>query len=374
MSEEGLKRTPLHERHVALGAKIVPFAGYDMPVSYPRGMTHEHLAVRSQCGVFDVSHMGEFMVTGPDAVAFADFVTSNDVRRLSPGQVQYSTILTEHGTIVDDCLVYRLESSIMLVVNASNRAKDIAHIARFQGGFDCAIEDVSDTIALLAIQGPEAARVLRTLTAAPLDEILYYHFTHADVAGAPVLLSRTGYTGEDGFELYFDAGRAVAVWDALVANPDVTPAGLGARDSLRLEAGLALYGNDIDETIAPIEANLSWVAKLDKPRFVGREALVAMKAAGVTRRLAGFRLVDRAIPRHGYGVLSGDAVIDCVRSGIMSPTLGFGIGTTYVPKAMPNGATIAIDIRGRRVPATVTALPFYRTSHPAPAKTKSPPL
>jgi aminomethyltransferase len=364
-----LRRTALYERHVALGAKMVPFAGYEMPLAYPSGMTAEHHAVRGRCGVFDVSHMGEVMVTGPDAVGFVDFITSNDVRKLAPGQVQYSTILNEQGTIVDDCLVYRLADRVMVVVNASNREKDVEHMRRHAASFDCTIEDISDTTALIAVQGPASGAVIRALTTAPIDDVLYYHFTHAVVAGVHALVSRTGYTGEDGVELYFDAEHASAVWDALLRVEGAQPAGLGARDSLRLEAGLMLYGNDIDDSVTPIEASLAWTAKLDKSRFLGKDVLVAQKAQGPARKLVGFRIDERAVPRHGYAVLSEGQPVDCVRSGIMSPTLGYGIGTTYLPIARARaGETIEIDIRGRRVPATTVTLPFYRTSHPPKRK------
>jgi aminomethyltransferase len=348
---------------------MVPFAGYEMPLAYPTGMTAEHHAVRGRCGVFDVSHMGEVMVTGPDAVAFVDFITSNDVRKLAPGQVQYSTILNDRGTIVDDCLVYRLDDRLMVVINASNRDKDVEHMRQNVGSFDCAIEDISDTTALIAVQGPASGAVIRALTSAPIDEVLYYHFTHAVVAGVHALVSRTGYTGEDGVELYFDAEHATAVWDALLAIDGAAPAGLGARDSLRLEAGLMLYGNDIDDTVTPIEASLGWTAKLDKPRFLGRDVLVAQKENGPPKKLVGFRIDERAVPRHEYAVLLNGQPVDCVRSGIMSPTLGYGIGTTYLPIAHAEpGVTIEIDIRGRRVPATTVKLPFYRTSHPPKRK------
>jgi aminomethyltransferase len=364
-----LRQTALYERHVALGAKMVPFAGYEMPLAYPSGMTAEHHAVRGRCGVFDVSHMGEVMVTGPDAVAFVDFITSNDVTKLSPGQVQYSTILNERGTIVDDCLVYRLDDRLMVVVNASNREKDVEHMRQYAGSFDCAIEDISDNTALIAVQGPASGAVIRALTSAPIDDVLYYHFTHAVVAGVHALVSRTGYTGEDGVELYFDAEHATAVWDALLRVEGVQPAGLGARDSLRLEAGLMLYGNDIDDGVTPIEASLAWTAKLDKARFLGKDVLVAQKAQGPTKKLVGFRIDERAVPRHGYAVLSDGQAVDCVRSGIMSPTLGYGIGTTYLPLAQAKpGVNIEIDVRGRRIPASTVSLPFYRTSHPPKRK------
>jgi len=364
-----LRRTALYERHVALGAKMVPFAGYEMPLAYPSGMTAEHHAVRGRCGVFDVSHMGEVMVTGPDAVAFVDFITSNDVRKLAPGQVQYSTILNDRGTIVDDCLVYRLDDRLMVVVNASNRDKDVEHMRQYAASFDCAIEDISDNTALIAVQGPASGAVIRALASSPVDDVLYYHFTHVKVAGVHALVSRTGYTGEDGVELYFDAEHATAVWDALLAIDGAAPAGLGARDSLRLEAGLMLYGNDIDDSVTPLEASLGWTAKLDKPRFLGRDVLLAQKARGPAKKLVGFRIDERAVPRHEYAVLLNGQACDCVRSGLMSPTLGFGIGTTYLPIAHAEpGVNIEIDIRGRKVPATTVKLPFYRTSHPPKRK------
>jgi len=257
----------------------------------------------------------------------------------------------------------------MVVINASNRDKDIEHMRRNIGPFDCVIEDISDQTALIAVQGPASGAVMRSLTAAALDDVLYYHFTHAVVAGVHALVSRTGYTGEDGVELYFDAEHATAVWDAILATEGAAPAGLGARDSLRLEAGLALYGHDIDDSVTPLEAGLGWVAKLDKPQFVGREALLAQKAQGLSRRLIGFRIDERAVPRHGYSVLADGQTVDCVRSGIMSPTLGYGIGTAYLPIARAKaGESIEIDVRGKHVPATTVSLPFYRTSHPPKKK------
>jgi aminomethyltransferase len=267
--------------------------------------------------------------------------------------------------------VYRLSDRVMVVINASNREKDLEHMRRHAAPFDCVIEDISDQTALIAVQGPASGAIMQALTPANLDEVLYYHFTHAVVGGIHALVSRTGYTGEDGVELYFDTAHATALWDAILACDGAAPAGLGARDSLRLEAGLMLYGNDIDDSVTPIEASLSWVAKLDKPRFLGRDALVAQKAHGPTRRLMGFRVDERAVPRHGYAVLNDGQTVDCVRSGIMSPTLGYGIGTTYLPIAHAQaGQAIEIDVRGRRVPATTVSLPFYRTTHPPKRKSK----
>jgi len=355
-----LKKTPFHALHVALGAKMVPFAGYDMPVQYPTGITAEHKSVRESCGIFDVSHMGEFEITGPDAVAFVTYVTTNDVAALAIGQVHYSTILNERGTIEDDCLVYRFADKIMMVVNASNCAKDFAHIMRYAPKFKVTVRNISDDIALLALQGPLTAKILQPFTKTDLSAIKYYHFAEGEVAGMRMIISRTGYTGEDGFELYHAAKDGVALWNALMATKQIAPAGLGCRDSLRLEMGMALYGNDIDDTVTPLEANLAWLVKLKKGDFVGRDALVAQKEKGIPRKLVGFTSGERAFPRHGYPVFVGGAASGEVRSGTMSPTLGIPIGTCYVPAASTApGTAIEIEIRGKRVTASVVKLPFY---------------
>ncbi len=361
-SIETLKRTPLTDTHAALGAKLVPFAGYLMPVQYPSGITAEHLAVRKSAGLFDVSHMGEFIVRGPGAVDFVNYVTTNDVAALEVGQAHYSTILNDRGTIEDDCLVYRAQDHIMMVVNASNAAKDFAHISRSLGRFDAKLEDVSDATALLAIQGPNAAEILQTLTDTDLSAIQYYWFTVGTVAGVKdILISRTGYTGEDGFELYFPNENAVAVWNAITANTGVIPVGLGARDTLRLEMGMALYGNDIDDGVTPLEANLQWLVKLKKGDFVGRDALVAQKESGVKRKLIGFTTSERAFPRHGYPVFVNGGPSGEVRSGTMSPSLGIPIGTAYVPtESAAPGSALEIEIRGKRIAATVEKTPFYK--------------
>ena len=358
------QRTPLHDVHMALGAKMVPFAGFEMPVQYPAGITAEHKAVRENVGLFDVSHMGEFMIRGPQAIDFANYVTTNDVAALSVGQAQYSTILNEGGTIVDDCLVYRFPDHLMMVVNASNKDKDLAHISAYIDRFDCSIEDVSDRMALLALQGPRAQEVMTRFTDVKLDDIAYYHFQVATVAGVPdVILSRTGYTGEDGFELYFDASRAVEVWDALMSDGSVVPAGLGARDTLRLEMGMALYGNDIDDGTTPYEAGLGWLVKMKKGDFVGREALERQKAAGIPRKLIGFTMPDRAFPRHGYPVSCDGVASGEVRSGTLSPTLGIAIGTAYLPLAVAKeGTQFEVEIRGKRLPAVVQKMPFYKNA------------
>ncbi len=356
------KRTPFHDIHVVLGAKMVPFAGYVMPVQYPAGITAEHKAVRTTCGLFDVSHMGEFIVRGKEAREFLNYVTSNDVAALKVGQVQYSTILNERGTIEDDCLVYRADDYYMMVVNASNAAKDLAHIGKYSPSFECVIEDVSDATALLALQGPRAAEILKPLSDADLSKIKYYFFDTGSVGGVPhVTISRTGYTGEDGFELYFRDEHGPAIWDALMSTGAVTPAGLGARDTLRLEMGMALYGNDIDDTVTPLEANLGWLVKLKKGDFVGCDALTKQKRDGIPRKLAGFTLADRVVARHGYPVYYQGTQVDVVRSGTMSPTLNVPIGTTYLPPdAVAEGSKIEVEIRGRRVEGTVRKMPFYK--------------
>jgi aminomethyltransferase len=360
-SAGALRRTPLHDMHVALGAKIVPFAGFEMPVRYPTGITAEHKSVRERCGLFDVSHMGEFVVRGPQAIDFVTYVTTNDVAALDVGQIHYSTILNDRGTIEDDCLVYRMPDRVMMVVNASNREKDFAHIARHLARFGASLDDVSDDIALLALQGPLAEEILAPLTDVDLSSIAYYHFAEGYVAGAPAIVSRTGYTGEDGFELYHDAQHATQMWNALLGTGKVTPCGLGARDTLRLEAGLALYGNDIDVSTTPLEAGLGWLVKLQKGDFVGRDALVRQQELGIPRKLVGFTTTERGVPRHGYPVLYRDQPTDIVRSGTMSPTLGAPIGTTYLPTSgAKEGTAFEVEVRGRKVPATVVKMPFYK--------------
>jgi aminomethyltransferase len=360
MGGESLKRTPFHEHHVALGAKMVPFAGFSMPVQYPTGITREHEIVRTAVGVFDVSHMGEFEITGPDRNAFVNRLTCNDVGALEPGQAQYSALLNDKGTFIDDCIVYRFDDKIMIVVNAANAAKDWEHVVGRKTG-NVRIKDISDEVALLAVQGPQSEPLVQALTRTKLADIAYYHFDTGKVAGADCFISRTGYTGEDGFELYFRPRHADAVWTALVGAGRAAPIGLGARDSLRLEVGYPLYGNDIDDTTNPFEARLGWIVKLDKDApFTGKAPLIAAKTA-VTRRLCGF-VVDAkgVLPRHGMPVYVGDRQADTVRSGGYSPTLKQGIGTAYLPQGADTPDTvIQLEARGRRVDARVVKLPFY---------------
>jgi aminomethyltransferase len=355
-----LKRTSLYDAHRSLGAKMVPFAGWEMPVQYASGILAEHHAVRTGAGVFDVSHMGEFEITGPDRNAFVNRVTCNDVAALEPGGVQYSGILTPEGTFVDDCTVYRFEDKLMIVVNASNTAKAWEHIVALKGGANVRLKDISSDVGLLSVQGPTAESLLQPLTRTRLSDIAYYHFVSGRVAEAECFISRTGYTGEDGFELYCRERDTPQIWDALI-QAGAKPIGLGARDSLRLEMGYALYGNEIDDTTTPLEAGLGWIVKLDKGApFMGDKALRQQKLRGVTRKLVGFRLEGRGIPRHGYPVYVGEREADVVRSGTMSPSLGQPIGTTYLPvDAAKPGTRFEVEIRGERIPAEVVKFPFW---------------
>ena len=358
-----LKRTPLHDVHERLGAKMVPFAGFSMPVQYPTGIRREHEAVRTAAGLFDVSHMGEFLVVGPEAAEYVSRITTNDPHALDVGQAQYSVMCHPTGGIIDDLLVYRLgEDRFRLVVNAANHATDGRHCVAEAERFDVRLEDESDGVALLALQGPRAEEILAPLVSEPLDSIGFYEFRQGHVAGAPGVISRTGYTGEDGFELYLPNARAVGVWDALTdqgAGLGLIPAGLGARDSLRLEMGYALYGNDLDDETSPLEAGLGWLVKLGKDDFIGKDVLVRQKKEGLERRLRGFRLLERGFPRAGYEVSFEGEPAGTVRSGTLSPTLGVGIGTAYLPPEAGPGSSVAVHIRDVEIPAEVATMPFY---------------
>jgi len=360
---DGLKHTPLYLEHVALGGKMVPFAGFSMPVQYPAGITAEHKAVREACGIFDVSHMGEFMVRGPGALDLIQKISVNDAAKIEVGQAQYSAMCLETGCVIDDLIIYRFEDRYMLVVNASNLEKDWGWLESHAGAFDVEIEDVSDQTALLAVQGPAAREVLRSLASLDIDDVKYYRFREGEVAGVPAVISGTGYTGEDGFELYVPADRAAELWKAILEagkGSGLIPAGLGARDSLRLEVGYALYGNDLDEQHTTLESGLGWVTKFAKEDFVGRETLAAQKEAGVGRRLVGIRLTGKGFPRPGYDVVSEGEVIGRVTSGTVSPSLGYGIALGYVPVELSKPDTVVqIDARGRLVDAVVQRPPFY---------------
>ena len=358
-----LRRTPLHDRHRELGGKLVPFAGFEMPVQYPTGIRAEHQAVRETAGLFDVSHMGEFEVRGPEALALVQRVTVNDASKVAVGQAQYSAMCRPGGGVIDDLLVYRFPDRWMLVVNAANLEKDLEWIREHVDGSGAAVDDRSEDTALLALQGPVAREILRPLVEVDLDDIRYYRFREARVAGRPAVISATGYTGEDGFELYLPAADAPAVWDALLeegSGDGLVPAGLGARDSLRLEMGYALYGNDLDEEHTALESGLGWIVKLDKGDFVGREALARQREEGVTRRLVGLRLTERGFPRPGYGILSDGDPVGEVTSGTLSPTLGEGIAMGYVPAGLAApGTEVEVEIRGRPTSAVVQRPPFY---------------
>lgn len=359
-----MKNTALTDKHISLGAKMVPFAGYNMPVQY-EGINAEHATVRNAVGVFDVSHMGEFILKGENALDLIQRVTSNDASKLHDGKVQYSCLPNEDGGIVDDLLVYRMdEKSYMLVVNASNIEKDWNWIQKFNTA-DVEMHNISDKTSLLAVQGPKAADALQSLTDIDLASMEYYTFKKGVFAGvANVLVSATGYTGAGGFEIYFDNEHADKMWDAIFnagAEYGIKPIGLAARDTLRLEMGFCLYGNDIDDTTSPIEAGLGWITKFTKP-FTNSEALQAQKEAGIQRKLIGFEMIDRGIPRHDYPIVdeSGN-VIGKVTSGTQSPSLQKAIGMGYVTKELAKeGTEIFIDIRNNKVKAKVVKFPFYK--------------
>lgn len=360
---DALKTTPLHDRHVELGGKMVPFAGFSMPVQYPTGIKAEHAAVRDKAGLFDVSHMGEFIVRGPGALDLVQRISVNDASRVEVGQAQYSAMCQDDGCVIDDLIIYRFADRWMLVVNAANLEKDWAWVSKHAKDFDVELTDASEDTALLALQGPAAREILRPLASLDVDDVKYYRFAEGEVAGVAGVISGTGYTGEDGFELYLPASGAVAVWDALLdagSEAGLIPAGLGARDSLRLEVGYALYGNDIDDEHTTLESGLGWVTKLDKGDFVGRDALAAQKEQGVERRLVGLRLTGKGFPRPGYDIVSDGEVVGSVTSGTVSPTLGYGVALGYVPVGLSKADTeLQIDARGRLVDAVVQRPPFY---------------
>ena len=357
-----LRRTPLYDAHVAAGAKMVPFGGWEMPVQY-RGIIEEHRAVRGSVGLFDISHMGEFEVEGPGALAAVQRLTTNDASTLEVGQVQYAVLCDDDGGIVDDLTVYRLAADrFMLVVNAANIDGDWAWVTA-RGAGDARWRDVSVETALLAVQGPRAERVVGALADVDVAAIRYYHFARGRVSGVPAVLSRTGYTGEDGFELYVPAADAPALWGALLTagrDDGIQPIGLGARDTLRLEMKFALYGNDIDRTTNPLEAGLGWIVKPAKGEFVGRAAIEAVRAAGVARKLVGFEMTDRAVPRHDYPILAGGGPAGRVTSGSFSPSLERSIGMGYVTtERAAVGAALEVEIRGQAHPARIVKTPFY---------------
>jgi aminomethyltransferase len=364
LTEHDIKKTPLNRVHREAGARMVEFSGWDMPVQYT-GVIDEHLAVRTRAGIFDVSHMGEVDVSGREAHAFLQHVTPNDVSRLAPGRIQYSALTTPRGTFVDDLLVYkRGEDEYLLVINAGNTVKDVEWLRDHAKGYDLRLEDVSGRWCQIALQGPRSQEILQPLTRGALAGIKYYAFVESEVAGVPCIVSRTGYTGEDGFEIYGPSEAAETLWHALLregAPHGLVPAGLAARDTLRLEAKMALYGNDIDETTTVLEADLGWILKMEKGDFLGREALALQKADGLTRRLVGFETEGRAVARHGHTAHAEGRQVGTVTSGTFAPFLKKNIGLAYLPIAWTRpGSRFAIDIRGRLEPAVVVPTPFYK--------------
>ena len=363
-----LKKTPLNSVHREMGGRMVDFGGWDMPVQYPAGTVEEHLRTRTRSGLFDVSHMGEVDVRGPDAIAFVNRITSNDVSKLIDGQAQYSTLTTPNGTVVDDLLVYRFAPErLLLVVNASTTDKDWEWIKSHHNGESVELTNVSADYCQIALQGPNASSILQSLTAVPLGDIKYYHFTEGEVDRVPSVISRTGYTGEDGFEVYAAPDRAEQLWNKLLdagnfgSSEGVLPCGLAARNTLRLEAGMALYGNELDETTTLLEANLGWICKLDKDDFVGKEALARQKQDGVRRRLAGFEMTERGIARDGQEVVINDDRVGRVTSGSPAPFLKKNIGFAYLPVEFAKaGQAIQIDVRGRLIAAEIVKTPFYK--------------
>ena len=358
-----MNKTALYNKHVSLGAKIVPFAGFEMPVQYS-GVTEEHFAVREKVGLFDVSHMGQFYVEGATAKDLLQFVTSNNVENLENGKAQYSCLPNGNGGIVDDLIVYKMEDNkYFVVVNASNIEKDWNHISKFNEKFGAKMTNISNETSLIAIQGPKATETLQKLTDTNLSDIPYYHFTVGTVAGVEnVIISNTGYTGSGGFEIYFDNSFAEKLWNDLTLAGEefgIIPCGLAARDTLRLEKGFCLYGNDIDDTTSPLEAGLGWITKFDK-EFVDKEFLLKQKEEGITRKLVGFEMQEKAIPRHDYLVVDAAGnEIGKVTSGTMSPMKKVGVGLAYV--ATPKhklGSEIFIQIRNKNIPAKVVKLPF----------------
>jgi aminomethyltransferase len=360
-----LKKTPLNARHRASGARMVGFGGWDMPVEYS-GIVSEHLAVRERAGIFDVSHMGEIEIAGKNALDAVQRISCNDASKLQVGQAHYSGLMSTAGTFVDDLLVYRLaKEHFLLVVNASHIPDDYAHIAEhIRPAGDAVAVDASSRYALIAVQGPQAMSVLQPLTAVDLAEIKYYWFAHGEVAGVRATVSRTGYTGEDGFEIFVPPQSADRVWLALLESgraAEVIPCGLGARDTLRLEAAMRLHGNDIDDTTTPLEADLGWMVGWSKGDFLGADVLRRQKAEGVQRKLVGFEMLDRGIARHGYDVSVSGVVIGRVTSGTQTPFLKKAIGMAYLPLAHSSpGAEFDVDIRGRGTRAKVVPMPFYK--------------
>ena len=372
---ETLQKTPLYDEHVAAGGRLVPFAGYSLPLQYT-SLAEEHSAVRTKAGLFDVSHMGEVFISGPGAFDFVQTLSCNDHSKLAVGRAQYTGLMYPQGTFVDDMLVHRMdEEEFLLVVNAANRHKDVAYLQDLaEGAEGVVVEDRSDSWAQMAVQGPVAQEIVQALTTTDLSSIRYYRFVWGEVAGRRALIARTGYTGEDGFELYTAPEDAPPVWRALLeegAPKGLIPAGLGARDTLRFEAGMCLYGQEIDAETTPLEAGLGWIVKLAKGDFIGRDVLETQAEEGTQRRLIGFEMLDRGIARHGYDVFleeDDEKPAGAVTSGTQSPTLGKALGMAYLPtKHTEIGTEFFVQIRTRRLRARVIELPFYSRKKSKPS-------
>ena len=367
-TEAELKKTPLNQVHRDLGGKMVDFGGWDMPVQYTAGVIDEHMRTRTAAGLFDVSHMGEIWVEGTDAIAFVNRLTTNDASKLVDGQAQYSALTNEKGGVVDDLLVYRFgPEKLLLVVNASTTDKDWEWITSHKADDDIVLTNASADYCQIAVQGPNAVSILKELTDTDLDEIKYYWFTTGQVDGVEAIISRTGYTGEDGFEVYAAAEHAVQLWNKLLetgrfGEPDgILPAGLAARNTLRLESGMSLYGHELDDDITPLESGLGWITKFQKGDFIGRDALEKLKEKGVSRKLVGFEMIDRGIARDGFDVYINDEKAGTVTSGSPAPFLKKNIGFAFLPIEFANiGQEIKIDVRGKLLTAAVIETPFYR--------------
>src|SRR5215213_3883419 len=365
MSSDNLRKTPLNAAHRELGGKMVDFGGWDMPVQYGAGVIEEHMATRTRAGLFDVSHMGEIWVEWPDAIKFVNRLTTNDATQLVDGQAHYSALTNEKGGVVDDLLVYRFdEGKLLLVVNASTTDKDWDWIKSHVKDEAITLTNASADYCQIAVQGPRALEIAQKFTDVDLAEIKYYHFTVDKFDATDAIISRTGYTGEDGFEIYADKTEAVRLWNDLMeagAEFGVLPAGLAARNTLRLESAMSLYGNELGDDISPLEAGLGWICKLNKGEFVGREQLVELKEKGLRKKLVGFEMIDKGIARDHFDVYIGDEKVGYVTSGSPAPYLKKNIGLAFVPTEFAKtGQEITIDVRGKKLAARVVPTPFYK--------------
>ena len=365
MSSDNLKKTPLNAAHRELGGKMVDFGGWDMPVQYPAGVIEEHMATRTRAGLFDVSHMGEIWVEGEDAIPFINRITTNDVTKLVDGQAHYSALTNDKGGVVDDLLVYRFDQDkLLLVVNAGTTDKDWDWITSHKKDENVTLTNASADYCQIAVQGPEAIGILKTLTDTNLDEIKYYHFTTGRVDGVESIISRTGYTGEDGFEVYADAKSAEQLWKKFLEAGDsvgILPCGLAARNTLRLESAMSLYGHELSDDITPLEAGLGWITKLNKGDFIGSDVLKQKKESGLARKIVGFEMTQPGIARDGHDVFIDDKLVGYVTSGSPAPFLKKNIGLAFLPVEFANeGQEIKIDVRGKHLSAKVVPTPFYK--------------